>query len=702
MKGGVFDRDHYIETHPTALWSDEDLLSHWAKTSHECHPSDICTSSAQSLLARRGSSDEVAYGLGRFRIWPFSRFTRSPKMTGPSGGEDSAVDNTASVQASESGTCSSSDRSLVSGKNEADACTGAQKGHNARNGLTDSLARTRSFSCWDRIISFPAELSPSSELLGEWARSDWPDYHRWLKFHSYIGMSEWEAQRDNALARTNPLRLAIITPLCNTEPSHFLEMVLSVRLQSYPHWRLYLIDDASTRPDTIDLVRTIVRRDKRISLVTNSERLGISRSTNIGIDRAREDYLVFLDHDDRLTLDALWHIARELRCRPKPDLVYADRDVLAPNGYRIRHQLKPDWSPELLLAGNYLFHLVCYRTALVREHGGYDATFDGSQDFDLALRVSDQRLNVSHISKVLYQWRQHEGSISLKHSSKNYVYGRGLKALRATLKRRALPFRAEPETTLWPGNFRLIPEGLVEVKGIQIPTHLAAGNYSEFVNSAVAESVGDEYLVLTSADMAERHRDDARRLASYLLLPDVAFATGKVLTDSEEFVHGGMVLDRAGIPRVPYLRYPASTQGYMACLALLRNVSVPWPWCVAFRRSLFLSEGGLDPRFSGPFSVLDLALRLRHRRAMRGVYAPEATFIVPSGNAPVALPPEFDTRPPEFFEVPGDPERFYQRWRHVLRRGDPYVNPGLDDTAIDLRLDTVEAHSEPASEAEFG
>lgn len=529
-------------------------------------------------------------------------------------------------------------------------------------------------------------FTPSTGLLTDWARSDWPDYHQWILDRSCRTADEWAYQRLTSSSKGESLVIAIVTPVYNTHPVQLYEALLSVRAQSYPHWRLYLIDDQTSRAETIDLIEGIRRTDPRIRVLRSRRRLGISAALNFGVRAVRESYIAFLDHDDRLAPDALWEIARSLSEQGHCDWIYTDRDNLALNGYRVMHQLKPDWSPETLLSGNYLFHLNCIRTNFLRRIGGFRPVYDGSQDFDLILRAAEETSNIRHIPRVLYHWRQHPGSISLDHQSKAYVYDAGLRALRDAICRRDLPFRADSVPNLWPGHFRLratfSPD--FDLERMQSPSH--GSNYQRTAYRSLTAPGSADVLVVLGEDVVDVRGDSAAHLASFLLLPGVAAATGKVLTDTGELVHAGLVQLRSGLPSLPYLRYPADIAGYMGYGQLMRNVSAVWPWCFAIRRSTLAKLGGLDASYSGPHAILDLCMRIRSTLRERIVYIPEAVFVVEAALAPIAEPPSFTSCPPDFLIDEAEVKRFKARWSPELENGDPYVNPGLDQGSIDLSL----------------
>jgi O-antigen biosynthesis protein len=135
--------------------------------------------------------------------------------------------------------------------------------------------------------------------------------------------------------------------------------------------------------------------------------------------------VAFLDHDDRLAPEALFYMAAVLRQNDSIDILYSDRDSLSLNNTRFLHLCKPDWSPETLLSGNYLFHLVVYRRSLLDALGGLRAETEGSQDYDLILRAAEKNPKIHHVSRILYHWRQHPESIAFAHNVKEYVYQAG-------------------------------------------------------------------------------------------------------------------------------------------------------------------------------------------------------------------------------------------------------------------------------------
>jgi len=519
-------------------------------------------------------------------------------------------------------------------------------------------------------------LAPSQSLLQQWGSSNWLEYHAWLQRHTLSTEDEWWQLRSLSLHPPEQPRFSIITPVCDTEPAHLLECLLSVQMQSYPHWEHYLVDDASTRGESSRLLRTLAKADPRFHVLWLERKLGISEATNRALRMASGDYVVFLDHDDRLSFDALSRLAEAIEHNPGLDLLYTDRDMIAPDGSRFMHLMKPAWSPETLLSGNYIFHLVCYRTELVRSVGGLRRDMDGSQDYDLVLRVAEREPRVAHLPKVLYQWRQHAASVSLVHNSKPYIYAAGMAALREHLGRRGIPGQVDELSGLWRGNYRVtMPLPAAErIRHIELTEESAGELYMERVQHLLGEDPDWDYLVILDSRLSISAPRAVERLASFLQLPGVCMASGKIVNGANKLVHAGLVHRPSGIPLALYEGFPQGEPGYMGVTRILRNVSAPHPLCCALRRDVWERLGGFDGRFNGPHALLDLALRALEEGLGRCIYAPEAGFIAQNELRTT------DSWPAR------DRARFADKWQAWLQRGDPYYSPVLSLTHSDMSL----------------
>jgi glycosyltransferase involved in cell wall biosynthesis len=518
------------------------------------------------------------------------------------------------------------------------------------------------------------ECVPTEAELRQWATSEWIEYQAWLFHHGFVSLHDWFSLRAQAHSwgeRNCPL-ISVITPVYNTPPEILRECIYSVQTQAYPHWELCLVDDASTRPETAQVMREAIEKDPRVRLVTNSENRGICGATNQAVEMTRGEYIAFLDHDDRLSPDALFCVAKSLLIDDSIDIVYSDRDMLSPAGLRIMHLMKPDWSPETLLSGNYLFHLVVYRRALLLELGGVREAFEGSQDYDLVLRAAEHHPNVAHIERVLYHWRQHKHSLALQHDAKEYVFSAGVRALEETLKRRGLAGRVEENEALWRGNYRVLlsPPHRTQ-RHLARAAHWAG--FGESLKAMLREASASEYVILLGPGVEAVNTECIDELVAWLQVPGVKISTGMVRDDNDRLRHAGLVWRPDGSILEIFAGHSAREPGYMAAVASVRNVSIPHPACCAVRSDILRRYGKDLSDFSGPYALLDLAMRMLVDGS-RVVYAPRAEFTAGSDWLPADSWPLHER------------SAFATRWQDRLKLGDPYYNRWLTLQDHDMGL----------------
>lgn len=249
--------------------------------------------------------------------------------------------------------------------------------------------------------------------------------------------------------------VSLLMPVHDPHPELLKAALDSVLAQTSRRWDLCIADDGSTDPEVRAILETAAA-DERVTLVRNSTAGGISAATNLALGVARGDYVATLDHDDLLDPEAIATVQAELVRDPATDVLYTDNDKVAAHAVRFAPALKPGWSPDLLRACMYTLHLGVYRRRLVVDAGGWRSAFDGAQDHDLVLRLSERASRVAHIPKTLYGWRAHAGSAALAADSKDYAYARGAAAISEHLSRLAMPARAErlPQA----GRYRVVHE----------------------------------------------------------------------------------------------------------------------------------------------------------------------------------------------------------------------------------------------------
>ncbi len=257
----------------------------------------------------------------------------------------------------------------------------------------------------------------------------------------------------NISARKAPI-ISIVVPCFNTPQKYLIPLLNSVLSQTYQNWQLCLAD-GSTNQDIKKNIKLLADQDKRITYIDLPDNLGIVGNTNKGIASAKGEFIAFLDHDDVLSPYALSEVVNLLNWNSKFDLIYSDEDKLSDDGtLRKLPFFKPNWSPDLLLGVNYITHFVVARKTIVDEIGGLRPGFDGAQDYDFLLRITEKTDRIGHIPKILYHWRMAEGSTSKDIGEKDYADTAGRRALTDAIKRRKI--KAEvTEIEDRPTNYRL-------------------------------------------------------------------------------------------------------------------------------------------------------------------------------------------------------------------------------------------------------
>ncbi len=230
-------------------------------------------------------------------------------------------------------------------------------------------------------------------------------------------------------------RFSIVMPVHDTPERWLRKAIDSVVAQAYDNWELCICDDNSAVPHVPAVLDAYRSADPRIKVVTREESGHIARATNDAMTLMTGDFMCLLDHDDELAPNALFEFARALNEDGGIDFLYSDEDLVSIDDVRYEPILKPGWSPENLESYMYLGHLTCYRADLARRIGGFRPEYSGAQDYDFALRYTEQAQNIRHVAKILYHWRAVPGSVAVSIDRKDYVIAAAMRALEDRLLR---------------------------------------------------------------------------------------------------------------------------------------------------------------------------------------------------------------------------------------------------------------------------
>ncbi len=536
---------------------------------------------------------------------------------------------------------------------------------------------------------------------------------------------ELERRARTVEAAGGPL-ISVVVPLHRTPPAFLEACIASVLGQAYRRLELVLVDDGSACGRVHAVVKAAVARDGRVRAVTRGANGGVSRATNTGLDLAQGSWTAFLDHDDELAPDALLAVAERLVAEPGLEAVYTDQLKIDAHGRVVEHHLKPDWSPALLLGVMYVGHLLVVRTETAKALGGFDPAFDGVQDYEFMLRLSEGRDAVGHVAEPLYRWRAHGGSLAADPDAKAGVEALQQRAVLSHLGRRGRSWAPErnpapqlrhrvvmrPSSAAEPPLVSIVipsrDQGeavsrcLDSLHGVPAgapfetvlvddatcdPVALAAFarhpiertplerpfSFSAACNLG-AERARGQLLLFLNNDTEVLEAGWLGRLALWLDDPEVA-AVGPVLLYPDGTVqHAGVVLGARGTADHVMRGFPAEVDGYAGSLCASREVSAVTGACLLMRRAEFLELGGFSLDYARHYQDVDLCLRLRER-GRRIVCAAQ----------PRLLHHESLTRGAEGYDM-GDRAILIDRWRDRLEAPDPYYPALCDRERLDYSL----------------
>jgi O-antigen biosynthesis protein len=517
--------------------------------------------------------------------------------------------------------------------------------------------------------------------------------------------------------------ISLVVPVFDPPEEVLREMLESVLAQSYLDWELCVVDGGSKSPWVAPVLQEYAARDPRVRVRLQKKNLGISGNSNAALAMAQGEFVGMLDHDDVLETSALHEVVRQLNVDSETDVIYTDQDKIDSAGRRVEPFHKPAWSPELFRGVMYVGHLLVIRRSIAVEVGGFDPHFDGVQDFEFMLRVSEKTTRISHIPKILYHWRMLPGSVADDVASKPQVPALQVKAVNAHLKRSGvhatarqhpklphrvvidpqpraeaplvsivIPSKDAPEyigrclnsiyakTTY--SNFEVVvvdngttdprARRILEKHPVRIVPYPERFNFSRANNLGVAQARGD-HIVLLNNDTEVVTRDWLEVLIFHLGLPGVAAVGPLLLYPNRTVQHAGVVLGLGGTADHVMRGFPASADGYAGSLACTREVSAVTGACVAMSKATYLEAGGFVEHYGTHYQDTDLCLRLR-AGGSRILYTPRA----------VLIHHESVSRGKSYDHV--DRALFLDVWRNTLARGDPYYNPNFSLERWDYAL----------------
>jgi glycosyltransferase involved in cell wall biosynthesis/2-polyprenyl-3-methyl-5-hydroxy-6-metoxy-1,4-benzoquinol methylase len=549
------------------------------------------------------------------------------------------------------------------------------------------------------------------------------DYQTWIRRYDTLSDTDRRAIHLQITTWENPPKISVIMPVYNA-PEKFLRLAIeSVREQIYPHWELCIADDASPQPHVRRMLEAYAQKDARIKVVFRSENGHISATSNDALALATGDYIALLDHDDTLAEHALYWVASEIVRHPDAELIYSDEDKIDEKGRRCDPYFKPDWDPELLLGQNYISHLGVYKREQVLNIGGFRPEFEGSQDWDLVLRFTDDLApaQIRHIPAILYHWRMLSGSTASDLGAKPYVVDAAKRAITETLERRDedaildsacngafhLPRFTVNESPLvsiiiptrnglsdlrqcldslsrtsYPNTEILIidnqsddPETLTYLSEIQrrpdlrVLSYPYPFDYAGMHNWAVPQSRG-EYICLLNNDTEVIANRWLTEMLGQGQRRNIGAVGAKLLYPDGTIQHGGVLLGIGGIAGHAHKSQHSESLGHFSRTALLQNFSAVTAACLLMKKDHWNRVRGMAQELTVAFNDVDLCLRLREA-GLRNVWLPQALLYHHESKSRGS-----DIHPDKLRRFALEHAYMQWRWGFVLRN-DPAYNPNL-------------------------
>jgi len=543
----------------------------------------------------------------------------------------------------------------------------------------------------------------------------------WLQQHQLRTEDIKRMREELRTFRYTPL-FTLIIPVYNTEEVWLRRALESVQAQLYPNWEMCVINDASTKDYIVPTLNAYAGSDPRIRLKHLSANRGMASASSEALGMATGEFIGLLDCDDELTPDALWEIVSRLNENPELDLVYSDEDKLTVDGARVDPFFKPDWSPDLLLSMNYIAHFAVFRRSLLEAIGGFRSGYEGAQDYDLLLRLTEKTDRIAHAPKILYHWRMGDISAASSAGAKPFASESGRRAVEDALRRRGQEASVE---VLTPGRYRaryriqksplvsiIIPTKdqlrllqqcveSIEEKTSYDPYEIIIidnnsinsetihyldtlsdkhrvlryphpFNFSAINNFAAGEARG-EYLLFLNDDTRIIGGDWLTALLEQAQRPEVGAVGAKLLYPNNNIQHAGVTLGICGGAGHAFKKLPDNRTAYFGLADLTRNTSAVTAACMIIPRKVFEEVGGFDEELKVVYNDVDLCLRIR-KQGYLIVYTPFAVLY------------HFESASRGRLRPTKEEEIFNQRWAETIRRGDPYYNPSLTLTREDWSL----------------
>lgn len=553
----------------------------------------------------------------------------------------------------------------------------------------------------------------------------------------FFKLSKNERKKQETAKFSKDIKFSIVVPLYNTPIKFLKAMIESLKAQTYKNWELCLADGSDNKHKDVEkCVKEFLEKDKRIIYKKLEKNEGISKNTNKALDMASGEYICLLDHDDVLHPSALYENMKAI-CEHDADFIYSDEASFVGNKISniINFNFKPDFSIDYLRSLNYICHFIVFSRELLEKTGKFNSEYDGSQDHDMVLRLTENAKKIYHIRKIMYFWRCHKDSVASGIEAKTYAIKSGQKAVHDSVLRSGYDCEVT-STKLCPTAYKIkyeikihllvsiiIPnfdhkedlqrcvESIIEkttydnyeiviiennsteqetfdyydyltenynnIKVVEFETN--EFNYSEINNFGVKNSNG-EYFILLNNDTEVITPDWIQEMLMYAQRDDVGAVGAMLYYPDDTIQHAGVVLGIGGVAGHIHKNFKRNSPGYVTRAAVAQDLSAVTAACMMLSRKVFDKVSGFDEKFKVAFNDIDLCMKIRKLKYLI-VFTPFAELYHYESKSR-----GYEDTPEKQKRFKSEIKRFKEKWQKELEKGDPYYNPNLTLYYEDFRL----------------
>lgn len=532
-------------------------------------------------------------------------------------------------------------------------------------------------------------------------------------------------------------KFSIIVPVYNTNRKYLKLCIDSVLNQIYNNWELCVVDGGSTKSYIKRILNDYAKKDNRIKVKFLKKNKGIASNSNEALGIATGEFVGFLDHDDELSSDALYEVAKLLNENQDLDLIYSDEDKITTKGKRINPHFKPDWSPDTLYSYNYITHFLVMNRIIINKLGGFREGYDGAQDYDLLLRATEISNKIAHIPKILYHWRMHKRSVSFSSRSKPYAYEAAKKAIKESLYRKKI--EADVLDGFFIGSYRvkykifnnpkvtiIIPtKDKIEILKRCIKSILEKTNYDNYeilivdnksvnsntfkyyneiklnpkikiisynepfnyskINNYAIKFVSSEYIIFLNNDIEVISKEWITAMLEHIQRKEIGIVGGLLYYPNNTIQHAGVIIGIGGFAGHSHRHFLRDAMGYMGRIRIIQNLSAVTGACLMTKKNIFNEIGGFDENYSHALNDIDFCLKVREKGYLI-IYTPYTELYHYE-----SLTRGYEETPEKLKRFRKEIEYFRKKWKDILIKGDPYYNNNLTLEREDFSIKVYDA-----------